>query len=231
MKTAIAIRHVAFEDLGDFAPILLEHGYAIHILDAGVDALDTQATRQADLLIVLGAPIGAFDEALYPFLHDELSLLQHRLANQQPTLGICLGAQLMARALGAAVAPMGHKEIGYAPLSFIEPHSVLAPLGEIPVLHWHGDQFAIPHGASRLAASALCPNQAFALGHYALGLQCHLEADARQIERWLISHALELQQTGVNPQTIRQHAQVHGDTLHTAASAVLSNWLKNIDLK
>ena len=154
MKSAIAIRHVAFEDLGDFAPILREHGYAIQILDAGVDALDTQASRHADLLIVLGAPIGAFDEALYPFLLDELSLLQHRLANQQPTLGICLGAQLMARALGAEVAPMGHKEIGYAPLSFIEPDSVLAPLGDIPVLHWHGDQFAIPQAASPRARFA-----------------------------------------------------------------------------
>lgn len=229
MKTALAIRHIAFEDLGHFAPILQEHGYALHTLNAGVASLNTDTMHNADLLILLGAPIGAFDEAQYPFLLDELELIKRRLGKRQPTLGICLGAQLMARALGARVYPMGHKEIGYAPLSFIEPTSVLSPLDGIPVLHWHGDQFDIPQGAIRLAASERCPNQAFALADYALGLQCHLEADARLIERWLIGHALELQQAGIHPNTIRQQAQTHGANLHTASQAVLKSWLQGID--
>lgn len=228
MKTAIAIRHVHFEDLGIIQPVLQHYGYAVHTLDAGIAALNATQLADADLLIVLGAPLGAHDEHLYPFLHDELDALRLRLVAQRPTLGICLGAQLMARVLGAKVAPMRHKEIGYAPLQDIEPDSLLAPLSAIPVLHWHGDQFDIPQRASRLAASARCPNQAFSVENYALGLQFHLEADASQIERWLIGHASELHHEGIDPSQIRIDAQTHGERLRTAAEHVIGNWLQSL---
>jgi len=228
MKTAIAIRHVHFEDLGHIQPMLQRNGYKAHILDAGIDTLDATQLMDVDLLIVLGAPIGAYDEQTYPFLQHELQALHQRLSAQRPTLGICLGAQLMARVLGAKVAPMPRKEIGYAPLHDIEPENLLAPLNAIPVLHWHGDQFDIPNQATRLAASALCPNQAFAVGNYALGLQFHLEADASQIERWLIGHATELHQAGIDPRQIRADAQTHGERLRTAAEQVIENWLHGL---
>ncbi len=228
MKTALAIRHVHFEDLGLIQPVLQRHGYMVHTLDAGIAALDTAQLVDTDLLIVLGAPIGAHDEHFYPFLHDELKALRLRLAAQRPTLGICLGAQLMARVLGAKVAPMQYKEIGYAPLHNIEPDSLLAPLNDIPVLHWHGDQFDIPLQATQLAASERCPNQAFAEGNYALGLQFHLETDAKQIERWVIGHAAELHHAGIDPRQIRLDAHAHGDVLRTAAEQVIENWLHGL---
>ena len=228
MKTAIAIRHVHFEDLGLIQPVLQRHGYDVQTLDAGISALDSAQIVNADLLIVLGAPIGAHDEHIYPFLEHTLNALQHRLGARRPTLGICLGAQLMARTLGANVKPMGHKEIGYAPLSHIEPDCVLTPLTDIPVLHWHGDQFDIPPQSQRLAASTHCPNQAFALEHHALGLQFHLEADATQIERWLIGHAAELHHAGIDPCQIRLDAQTHGDVLRKAAERVIENWLHGL---
>lgn len=113
----------------------------------------------ADVLIVLGGPISANDEMGYPFLCQALEIIQQRLAQQRPVLGICLGAQLMARALGARVAPLGVKEIGYGPirLSSAPQTSVLAPLSDVPVLHWHGDRFDIPDSAIRLAGSAALP--------------------------------------------------------------------------
>src|ERR1043165_4383966 len=101
-RRAVAIRHVHFEDLGVFHATLEEAGYEVVILDAGVDDLNLDPIGP-DLLIVLGGPIGAYEENLYPFLKDELRSLERRLAAGEPTLGICLGAQLMAKALGAKV--------------------------------------------------------------------------------------------------------------------------------
>jgi GMP synthase-like glutamine amidotransferase len=104
MKTAIAVRHVHFEDLGTLEPLLHRRGYTFHYYDVGVQKLDAPEVDKADLLVVLGAPIGAFDEKTYPFLTQELRLIEQRLNHRSPLLGVCLGAQLMARVLGASVA-------------------------------------------------------------------------------------------------------------------------------
>lgn len=233
-KTAFAIRHLHFEDLGSLAPLLRERGYAVHELDAadtGPTGLGAPGLAEADLLILLGGPLGAFDEARYPAIATELALVRQRLAQARPLLGICLGAQLIARALGARVAPMAAKEIGFAPLQLTAAGqaSALAALGDTPVLHWHGDQFELPPGAELLAASAHCPHQAFARGPHTLGLQCHLEAEPRHIERWLIGHALELAQAGIAPEALRGPARALQDRLPEAARAVLGRWLDGLD--
>jgi len=234
MKTAIAIRHVAFEDLGVFAPVLEELGYQIRyadpgILDAGeLAALDVEA---ADLLVVLGAPIGAYDEATYPFLLAELELLARRLRSGKPLLGICLGAQLIARALGAKVAPMGVKEIGFGSLQLTAEGAAgcLGRLGDHgSVLHWHGDMFELPPGATLLARTEICPNQAFMLGKSVLGLQFHLEADPARIEQWLIGHAAELSASGIDPVAIRQQAKEVGAELRQRGQQVLRDWLAGL---
>ena len=117
MKTLVALRHLAFEDLGLLAPLMQAQGWRVHYYDLGVDELWKIDLSQVDLLVILGGPIGAEDDERYPFLVDELQLLRERLATQRPMLGICLGAQLIARAMGARVQPMGRKEIGYAPIA------------------------------------------------------------------------------------------------------------------
>src|SRR5579883_3294475 len=100
MPTVIAVRHVAFEDHGSFAAPLHRRGWTIGYRDATVDDLAAPELALADLLVVLGGPIGAYEDEAYPFLLDELRLIERRLAAGRPVLGICLGAQLMARALG-----------------------------------------------------------------------------------------------------------------------------------
>jgi GMP synthase (glutamine-hydrolysing) len=169
---------VHFEDLGAFAGPLEVAGYRIRYLNAGVDELRAVETETADLLIVLGGPVGAYEGHLYAFLDAEIEALRARLAAGAPTLGVCLGAQLMAVALGARVAP-GVKEIGWAPVELTEAgrNGPLRHLDGLPVLHWHGDLFELPPGAERLAATPPCPNQAFALGRNAIGFQFHPEAD------------------------------------------------------
>ncbi|MFV8582079.1 glutamine amidotransferase [Ralstonia pseudosolanacearum] len=216
MKTALALRHVPFEHLGVLESLLLGRGYAVRTLDAGLQPLPAEALAAADLVVVLGGPIGAFDDDRYPFLREETDAIARRLAARKPLLGICLGAQLMARALGAAVAPMGDnvKEIGFAPLA-----------DGTPVLHWHGDRFELPPGATRLASTSVCAEQAFALGDHALGLQFHLEADLRELEAWLIGHAAELAAAGIDPRTLRGQAPALAAPLAQRAHDVFTAWL------
>lgn len=231
MKTAIALRHIHFEDAGTLEAVLAAQGYALHYLDPMLDTLDSAHVQKADLLIVLGGPIGAYDEQLYPFLHDELALINQRLQSGKPMLGICLGAQLIARALGAKVYPLGVKEIGFSALTLTTAgqDSVLAALQGTPVLHWHGDQFDVPKDAVHLASTAVGAHQAFALGRNVLALQFHLEADVNKLEHWLVGHACELSQTGINPHALRAAAIELGDRLTVAARAVINDWLDALE--
>jgi GMP synthase (glutamine-hydrolysing) len=195
LKQALVIRHVAFEDLGSFEPVLAERGFRVRYAEASVGLRDVDGLEPA-LVIVLGGPIGAYEDAIYPFLRHELRLLEGRLAVNRSTLGICLGAQLMARALGARVYPGPRKEIGWGPLTLTSeghrsPLNRLAGGGD-PVLHWHGDTFDLPAGAIRLASTPIYENQAFSWGHSVLALQFHPEVTASGLERWFVGHACEL---------------------------------------
>jgi len=231
MKTAIAVRHVYFEDLGILELLLHERGYKVQYVDAAVDDLASLDPRTPDLLVLLGGPIGAFDDEIYPFLKHELELLRRRLQSGRPVLGICLGAQMIARALGARVYALGVKEIGFGTITLTKEGraSALAALSDLPVLHWHGDQFDIPAGAVRLATTAIGANQAFAMGAQVLGLQFHLETDARLIERWLVGHASEISQAGIDPRTLRAQARKHGASLSAAARRVFTAWLDDME--
>ncbi|HSV01004.1 MAG TPA: glutamine amidotransferase [Roseiarcus sp.] len=226
MKTALALRHVAFEDVGVWPETLGAHGYELAYRQAGVDAFSNDALA-ADLLIVLGGPIGVYETDAYPFLIEEIEAIGRRLDSKRPVLGVCLGAQLMAAALGAKVASGPGKEIGYAPVDLTAAGrgSPLARLEGLPVLHWHGDACTPPSGAEILASTALCPVQAFRFGAEALALQFHVETDPTRIETWLIGHAFELVKAGVDPRAIRADAGRTGAAMAEAGRALLSDWL------
>jgi GMP synthase (glutamine-hydrolysing) len=230
LPTAVAIRHVAFEDLGAFAAPIERAGYKVHYYDAGRDALWTLEPVKTELVIVLGGPIGAYEDDTYPFLREELDLLEERLAAGRPTLGICLGAQLMAHALGARVYPGSAKEIGFAPLTLTDAGraSCLRGFDEQPVLHWHGDTFDLPDGAVRLAETAACENQAFALGPNALGVQFHPEAGGEGFERWLIGHAHELAHERIDVPRLRAEHDMLKGALQGRAEACIAEWLAHL---
>ncbi|MFN3747008.1 MAG: glutamine amidotransferase [Hyphomicrobiaceae bacterium] len=233
MKFAIAIRHVGFEDLGAFAPALRSAGYQVHYWDIGEQQLWTLEPVKTDLLLVLGGPIGAYEDEAYPFLAEEIAILEQRLAANRPTLGICLGAQLIARAAGARVYPSGAKEIGFAPIRLTEAgrSSCLAPFAEAPIaLHWHGDTFDLPAGAARLASTDLCENQAFAMGPNIVGFQFHPEASSTGFEKWLVGHAAELAAARIDVPRLRAEAQTYGPELERKAQAVLSAWLGGLEV-
>jgi GMP synthase (glutamine-hydrolysing) len=231
MKTAVAIRHVHFEDLGTFEPTLRDHGYAVRYLDAGVDDLRSDEVRDADLLIVLGAPVSAYEEDKYPFLACELAILESRLAADRPMLGICLGAQLFARAMGSNAYPGRAKEIGWAPLVFTEAgkQSVVRHFEGVSVLHWHGDTFDLPAGAELLASTAICRNQAFTCGRNVIAFQFHPEASAKYFERWLIGHACEVSGVpGLSVNTLRSDTERLAPLLEPRGQRCLAEWLCNL---
>lgn len=233
MKTLLAVRHVPFEDLGSLADPLRDAGYDICYLDIGIDDTAQLETLRPDLLVVLGGPIGAYEEDHYPFLRHELHSLASRLHRGLPTLGICLGAQLMARALGARVYPGPAKEIGWAPLQLTAAGAVspIRHLGEAHcrMLHWHGDTFDLPEGATLHASTAACAHQVFSWGPHALGFQCHPEFRADRVEQWLVGHACELAAAGIDPEGIRAESRIHGEALARQAQHFLREWLVTLE--
>ncbi len=233
MKNCVAIRHVAFEDLGVLAPILAARGIASRYVEAGRDDVRGLIAEDPDLLVVLGGPIGAGDDALYSFLADEAAIIAKRLEAGRAVLGICLGAQLMARALGAGVGanPAG-KEIGWSALSLTPAgeRSPLASLTGIPVLHWHGDIIELPKGAELLASTPMTPVQAFSWGDAALALQFHPEVTADGLESWLIGHTAELAAQAIDVAALRGENRRRAPALDPAGRIMLSGWLDRAGL-
>lgn len=229
MKQCLVIRHAAFEDLGTFRTVLVEAGFEVRFRQAGVDPFDAGEWANAALVIVLGGPIGVNNSAGYPFLARKLEMIRLRLAARRPLLGICLGAQLMAAALGVSVHRGRGKEIGWSPVELTEEGlcSPLRFLQSIPVLHWHGDTFDLPKGTRLLASTPLTPHQAFA-SERALALQFHPEVDAERLETWLIGHACELAQAGIDPRIVRADALKYGAAVREAGQSMLRNWLKGV---
>ena len=233
LATAWVIRHIAFEDLGSFSAPLIAHGYRICYLEAGVDALTQLADAgEQDILCVMGGPISVYDTAHYPWLIDELAAIRAWLDSDRGTLGICLGAQLIAAALGARVYAGHTQEIGWFPLQITQA-GMNSPIrfldaAQTSMLHWHGDTFDLPEDAILLASSQQFPNQIFSWGSKVLAFQCHPEFDAARIEQWLIANSGELQNRGIGLDTLRQQSADHGTALKQQAQACLQDWLTRV---
>jgi GMP synthase-like glutamine amidotransferase len=169
-------QHVPFEGLGSIEPWLESNGYGLTNTRffGSVDLPDPEAI---DLLVVMGGPMSVNDEDKFPWLALEKRFVRKIIESGKPVLGICLGAQIIANAMGAKVFPNSVKEIGWFPIHAVASNvsSVFHfPASEI-VFHWHGETFDMPPGAIRLAKSEGCENQAFQLGNQVIGMQFHLE--------------------------------------------------------
>lgn len=228
----IAIRHLKFEDLGIFEDVLIRRGFDIAYFDAGLDNFDALDWEGADLVVALGGPIGVYETEDYPWLRQEIDIIARRLRLDRPTLGICLGAQVMATVLGAAVYRGPAKEIGWSELQLTPAAKTygLKALTQTEVLHWHGDTFDLPVGATLLASTDITPHQAFAYGRTALALQFHAEASGERMESWLIGHTLELRNTGIDINQLRQAGQTDVAKKTVAGQNMLEQWLAHVGL-
>lgn len=229
MKNLLAVRHLPHEDLGSLALPFARAGYDIRYADAPTADFSALARDHWDLLVVLGGPIGVNDGADYPFIAPELAFVETRLQADAATLGICLGSQFLAKALGATVSRGGEFEIGWKALSLSEAGRA-SPLKHLsgPVLHWHGERFDLPAGAIRLASTDLTPCQAFRWGRATLAFQFHPEVTARGLEQWYVGDGVELRELGVKPADLRRAAALHAGRMQEEAAAMLADWLASI---
>lgn len=227
------IRHLAFEDLASFTSLLQAKNIAINYIEAGYDDLSQVDVLSDELLVILGGPISVNDGAMFPFLATEIDLLKQRIAADKPTLGICLGAQLIAAALGAEVYQGETKEIGWSPLNLTVAGkaSALRYLSSehCSMLHWHGETFDLPQGATLLASSNLYENQAFSYGENILALQFHPEITQRCMEKWFIGHIGEIMQTeGVSVERLRKEAQQFANQLEVQGELFFNSWFNEV---
>jgi GMP synthase (glutamine-hydrolysing) len=228
MKNAVAIYHVAFEDAGTLGPALEERGVELTYLQAGRD--DLSPALDADLVLVLGGPSGIYEIERYPFLKEELALVEKLVKQGTPVVGICLGAQALAAVLAARVYPGKQAELGWDTLTLTDEgkDSPLGVLEGLHILNWHGDTFDIPTGATRLASTDLTPNQAFSYGPKVLALQFHVELPGRDMERWLIGHTLELAKNNVDLAQMRTETARYAPPTNEASRALFNMWLDNL---
>jgi GMP synthase (glutamine-hydrolysing) len=228
MKNAVAIYHVAFEDAGTLGPVLKERGVELTYLQAGRD--DLSPALDADLVLVLGGPIGIYEIDRYPFLKDELAIVEKLVKQGTPIVGICLGAQALAAVLAARVYPGKQAELGWDQL-ILTDEGKASPLGLLEGLHilnWHGDTFDLPTGATRLASTPITPNQAFSYGPNVLALQFHVELEGRDMERWLIGHTLELAKHKVDLAQMRAETARYAPPTNEASRALFRAWLDGV---
>lgn len=176
---AHCLQHVAFEGLGNLDPWLKTAGFEVTVTRF-FEGAGLPKAEDIDFLVVMGGPMSVNDEVEFPWLSAEKAFIRGAVQARTPVLGVCLGAQLIASAMGARVTPNPCKEIGWLPVQAVPPAGDRAfPVfrfpGEVEVFHWHGETFDLPAGAVLLASSAGCRNQAFQLGPSVIGLQFHLE--------------------------------------------------------
>lgn len=169
-------QHVPFEGIGSIESWLKINGYEITNTRL-FEAAEFPSLEDIDLLVIMGGPMSVNDEEKYPWLVHEKKFIYEAIKSDKAVLGICLGAQLIASAMGARVYQNPVKEIGWFPVCGISASekSVFCFPESLKVFHWHGETFDLPTGATRLAASAVCRNQGFQLGKKVIALQFHLE--------------------------------------------------------
>jgi GMP synthase (glutamine-hydrolysing) len=222
MKKVLVFQHVPHEELGTLNGLLRAASFDIHTVKfwrAGATPADLEGFAA---LIILGGPMGVYEADKYPYLTAETELIQTAVNKDLPLLGICLGSQLIAHALGARVYPSGIKEIGWydlTPTADAENDPLLRHLNATEkVFQWHGDTFDLPGRAVHLAFSPLCANQAFRYGRNVYALQFHLEVDSQMIDTWL--HA---------PQNRDEIAGLHGYIDPTLIRADTMRYIRRLE--
>ncbi|TAM09775.1 MAG: type 1 glutamine amidotransferase [Nevskiaceae bacterium] len=224
---AIILQHADFEGTGAIAGWLARHHCTLHVvhLDHGQRLPHPLA---AELAIAMGGPMSVNDTTRLPWLADEREWLRARATADLPTLGVCLGAQQLAAALGAVVRAGAHKEIGWFDVRASTPtgSDTFRFPDSLHAFHWHGDTFALPHDAQRLASSVACHEQGFQLGQHVIGLQCHLEATPETVAGMVQAGGAEISAGGewVQDATrILSASPADYQSLHAVLNAVLDH--------
>lgn len=224
MKRLIVLQHAACETPGTIADAL--PGFTLDTIRTDPGQPVPQELADAAGLIVMGGPQSVYEKDKFPYLCNELRLIERALRDAKPILGVCLGSQLLAATLGARVYPGKQKEIGWFDVTLCDDPIWAGVPRKFPALHWHGDIFDLPAGASLLASSALTPHQAYRHGSNAFGFLFHLEMTAPQITEMTTVFADEVRQAGADPRAILAGTATHLPALRAIGATVFGAWAK-----
>ncbi len=224
----LVLQHIEIETPGLFELLLKERGIEIDFIHGYRGDAYPESIESYSGFIVMGGPMGVYEESAYPFLKAEKFYLEKVLQTEKPVLGVCLGSQLLASVLGAEVKKGLQKEIGWYEVALTEEGKQDPLLKEAPTqftpLHWHGDVFDLPKGAVSLASSQLTQHQAFRYRKNVYGFLFHMEVTEIMLPIWIDRFAEELKEAHLNgPQILRQ-AQDLMPKVHSMAQPLFSNW-------
>ncbi len=227
------LQHIPFEWLGtieDWASTHRMHITSTRFYEEGWKLPDL---HEIDIVVSMGGPMGVYEEDIFPWISKEKAFLRTAIDAGKHVLGICMGAQMIASALGAEVKPHPVKEIGFFPVTLTaegKTHPLLTGFPEtLDVLHWHGDRFAIPLGAAHIAESAACPTQGFIYKNKVLAFQCHPEMTAQGLEA-LIEHdrtSLDIPEAYIQDAATLRRLAPKLEACRAPFFALLDRWLKN----
>ena len=234
----LVFQHVPYEPLGTLDPLLKEAGFRIRYVNFGRMPHARPDPGRYEALIVLGGPMNSDQIDTYPNLRTEVDIIREALERDMSILGICLGAQLLAKALGGAVSRNPQREIGWYDVALTEEGrcdpvlEAFSPQQE--VFQWHEDGITLPPHAVRLAGSALSHVQAFRHGEHAYGFQFHLEASLPLIERWLTvpdhRQTLEDERGRIEAGEILRHAQTAIGPLQALSRETFGRWIERFEV-
>ncbi|HUJ73147.1 MAG TPA: gamma-glutamyl-gamma-aminobutyrate hydrolase family protein [Verrucomicrobiae bacterium] len=231
-KHVHVLQHHNCENLGTIAQALQNAGVSARYTRSFEGQPVPKQMGDATGLIIMGGPQSVYEQDKFPYLRDELHLIEDALQQAKPVLGVCLGSQLLASALGASVYPARQKEIGWNRVTLADFAATDPLFAGVPksftALHWHGDIFDPPRGATLLASSALTAHQAFRNGKNAYGLLFHIEVTLPQVRRMVETFASELQATGLNGSAINLNAHNHLPALQKIGQAVFARWVAQL---
>ncbi|CAN5237209.1 glutamine amidotransferase [soil metagenome] len=231
MKNALIIRHVPREGVAGFREPIEAAGYHVDRIDVADPAFAGLDLCTPDLLIMMGGPMGVYEGERHPWIPVQIEKLAARLEKDRPTLGVCLGSQMIAAALGAPVYPGPLFELGFAPvmLNAAGQASPARHLQDVPVLHWHGDTFDLPDGVELLASTPDYPHQIFRRGVNLLALQCHAEmGEDPRFESWLTHFGEDLDSATQCPNALRADHEAHGPGAVAAGRTMIAEWLAGL---
>lgn len=234
----LVFQHVPYEPLGTLDPLLKAAGFRIRYVNFGRDATQRPRLDKYAALIVLGGPMNADQIEHHPNLATEVEIIREAVKRDMSVLGICLGAQLLAKALGGSVARNPMREIGWYDIEMTDPglaDPVLSTFSrQQRVFQWHEDGIMLPGTCTRLAGSAASEVQAFRHGEHAYGFQFHLEVDPALIERWLNvpdnQAMLGDEQPEISPEIIREETPRHIDALQALSHDTFSRWIDRFEV-
>lgn len=234
----LVFQHVPYEPLGTLDPLLKRAGFRIRYVNFGRDPEQRPDLEKYAALIVLGGPMNSDQIDTYPNLLTEIDLIREAVDRDMSVLGICLGAQLLARALGGTVSRNPVREIGWSDVELTpegESDPVLSSFDRCQqVFQWHEDGIGLPPGAVHLATSPDSEVQAFRQGEHAYGLQFHLEMNASLIERWLTvpdNQATLVDEAGrVDPDMIREQTRQYIDALEAQSAETFTRWVDRFEI-